>query len=226
MRSPGHNLGVPHRFVSLDLLEMRIRDRYDFLVNAVEPRPIAFVSTVSASGAPNLAPFSFFMAGGSNPPSLMFSPALNRHGEPKDSLRNVLETREFVVNTVTREMASGMNATSFDFEEGFNEWVVSGFDPLPSEVVKPARVAQSPVQFECRLFHVVEHGSGNGAARYVVGEIVRAHVAENCWTGERIDSSNYRPISRMGGPNYLDTKDLELFVMPRPSEPPQPSGKH
>lgn len=211
------------RFVSLNLNELRIRERYNILVAAVAPRPIAFVSTISSAGIPNLAPFSFFMAGGSNPPSVMFAPALNKSGEPKDSLRNALETGEFVINSVTRAMAPGLNETSFDFPHHFDEWTVSGFTPLTSEVVAPARVAESPIHMECRLFQVIEHGQGNGAARYVVGEVVRMHVKEEVWTGSGIDPMVYRPLSRMGGPNYLDTEALEVFPMPRPSAPPDSS---
>lgn len=210
-------------FVSLNLDELRVRERYAILVSAVAPRPIAFVSTISADGVPNLAPFSFFMAGGSNPPSVMFAPALNKSGEPKDSLRNVLDTGEFVVNSVTRAMAPGLNETSFDFPPHFDEWSVSGFSQLPSELVKPTRVAESPIHMECRLFQVLAHGEGNGAARYVVGEVVRMHVAHHIWTGSGISADLYRPLSRMGGPNYLDTGALEVFPMPRPSAPPDSS---
>lgn len=210
-------------FVSINPLELKIRERYDLLVCAVEPRPIAFVSTISADGKPNLAPFSFFMAGGSNPPSLMFAPALNKHGEPKDSLRNVMETGEFVVNMVTRELAPGMNATSFDYPHEFDEWSVSGFTRVASDLVRPDRVGESPIQMECKLFQIVEHGEGNGAARYVVGEVLRVHVDERFWTGTGIDLQGYRPLSRMGGPNYLDTATLEVFPMPRPSTPTESS---
>lgn len=207
------------RFVSVDPLELRIRERYELLTSAVAPRPIAFVSTISSAGIANLAPFSFFMAGGSNPPSVMFAPALNRQGEPKDSLRNVQETGEFVINSVTRGQAQGMNETSYDYPHEFNEWEVSGFTQLPSDLVAPPRVAESLVQMECKLHMIAEHGEGNGGARYVIGEVVRVHVAEDCWTGSGIDASIYKPISRMGGPNYLDTEAMEMFVMPRPASP-------
>lgn len=194
-------------------------ETYRLLVATVQPRPIAFVSTVSANGTPNLAPYSFFMAGGANPASLMFSAVLNRHGEPKDSLRNVLETREFVVNAVTRAMAEGMNRTSVEFSPEVDEWAVGGFSPLPSECVRPARVAESPVQFECRLHEVVAHGEGPAAARYIIGEVLQVHVSERLIVNGVLSPNTFRPISRMGGPDYLDTERLEVFSLPRPAPP-------
>lgn len=204
-------------FASLDLAALTPRQAYDVLVAAVQPRPIAFVSTRSAAGEDNLAPFSFFMAGGANPPSLMYSPSLNLRGEPKDSLRNVEETREFVVNIVTRTMSEAMNAASFDYPQGFSEWQVTGLTPLPSEVVKPMRIMESPVQFECRVHQIVPHGQGPNAANYVIGEIVRTHVLKTIWTGEAISAGALRPISRLGGAEYLDTAALEVFEMLRPT---------
>src|SRR5688500_18521904 len=130
-------------FVSIEPGSLTPRQMYDLLVGVIQPRPIAFVSTMSSGGQENLAPFSFFMAGGANPPSLMYSPSLNAKGEPKDSLRNVEETGEFVVNIVTRTLADAMNATSFDYPASFSEWVVSGLTPMESEVVRPRRVMES-----------------------------------------------------------------------------------
>jgi flavin reductase (DIM6/NTAB) family NADH-FMN oxidoreductase RutF len=190
---------------------------YDVLVAAVQPRPIALVSTMGSDGSENLAPFSFFMAGGSSPPSLMYSPALNAKGEPKDSLRNVEETSEFVVNLVTRTMADAMNAASYEYPAGFDEWQVAKLTPIASEVVKPRRVQESPIHFECRLFQIVRHGEGPTAANYVIGEVVRVHVLEQLWGGTGIVRGSFRPISRMGGPEYLDTDALEIFSMPRPT---------
>ncbi len=206
---------MAQEFVSVRMSDLTSLEAYDLLASTVVPRPIAFVSTMSADGIANLAPFSFFMTGGANPPSLMYSPTLNKQGLPKDSLANVIETGEFVVNSVHREMAEGMNATSFDYPRGSHEWEVSGFTPLPSELVKPPRVAESLIQFECRLFKVVEHGKGPNAARYVIGEVLLIHLdkslAEN--------PSSTRLISRMGGPNYVDTVSGEVFQMRRPPNP-------
>lgn len=181
-------------------------EAYAILTRVVSPRPIAFVSTLGASGVANLAPFSFFMAGGSNPPSVCFSPVLNGRGEEKDSLRNVRETGEFTVNTVDRAMARGMNAASASLGPDESEWGPSGFTPLASEVVRPARVAESLAQMECRLFAIVAHGEGPTAARYVVGEVVRLHLREGA----------FATIARLGGPDYLDTETGERFGLERP----------
>ena len=186
--------------------EMPPAEAYALLTRVVSPRPIAFVSTLSAGGVPNLAPFSFFMAGGSNPPSVCYSPVLNGRGEEKDSLRNVRETGEFTVNTVDRRMAEGMNAASAALGPHESEWEPSGFTPLASEVVKPARVRESLAQMECRLFTVVSHGEGPTAARYVVGEVLRLHLVDGA----------FETIARLGGADYLDTANGERFDLRRP----------
>ncbi len=191
-------------------------EAYNLLVATVTPRPIAFVSTISASGVRNLAPFSFFMTGGSNPPSLVYSPTLDPNGQPKDSLRNVVETGEFVVNLVHREMAEGMNRTSARYGPEESEWEPSGFVALKSVLVAPPRVGESLVQYECRLFKVVEHGDGPSAARYVIGEVVQAHLHESIWKEGRVDPGAVRLISRLGGRDYLDVDALETFSLNRP----------
>jgi len=207
---------VPERFETVEMANLDWKAAYNLLVSAIAPRPIAFVSTLGTSGVANLAPFSFFVAGGSNPPSLAYSPVLNGDGSEKDSLRNARETGEFVVNVVHREMAEGMNRASASLPSHLSEWDVSGFTTLPSSQVRPARVAESLVQFECRLFQVVEHGAGPGAARYVIGEVLVAHVAHELLRDGVIDGTVIRPIARMGGPNYVDTGAMELFQLQRP----------
>lgn len=182
-------------------------EAYALLTSVVQPRPIAFVSTTSLSGIDNLAPFSFFMAGGCNPPSVCFSPTLNRIGEDKDSLRNIRETREFVINTVDRAMASGMNETSASLGPDESEWESSGFTALASELVRPPRVEESLAQMECRLFEIVAHGEGASAARYVIGEVVRLHLRE----------APFSSIARMGGADYFDTTTGERFTIERPN---------
>ncbi len=186
--------------------EMPAAEAYGLLTRVVQPRPIAFVSTLSLSGVPNLAPFSFFMAGGSSPASVCYSPVLNAVGGEKDSLRNARETGEFVVNTLDRGMAGGMNATSAALGPEESEWEPSGFTPLPSEVVRPPRVAESLAQMECRVFAIVAHGDGPTAARYVIGEVVRLHLRDGA----------FETIARMGGKEYIDTATGERFDLERP----------
>ena len=187
--------------------EMPPAESYAMLTRVVQPRPIAFASTLGSNGVANLAPFSFFMAGGSNPPSLCFSPVLGGGGVEKDTLRNIRETGEFTVNAVDHAMAEGMNRASAALAPEESEWEPSGFTPLASEIVGPARVAESPAQMECRLFAILEHGAGPTAARYVVGEIVRLHLRDG----------DYETIARLGGPDYLDTLTGKRFSLARPS---------
>jgi flavin reductase (DIM6/NTAB) family NADH-FMN oxidoreductase RutF len=203
-------------YVSLDLEAIPHRESYALLTAFVQPRPIAFVSTVSLAGVLNLAPFSFFMAGGSNPPSICYSPTLTTKALEKDSLRNVRETREFVVNTVHRAMAHGMNATSASLEPDESEWGLSGFTPVPSEVVRPPRVGESFAQMECRLFEIVHHGTGASSARYIIGEVVRLHARAELWVDGKLDLARVEAIGRMGGGSYVDTGSLELFQLDRP----------
>jgi flavin reductase (DIM6/NTAB) family NADH-FMN oxidoreductase RutF len=203
-------------YVSLDLETMPHHESYALLTSFVQPRPIAFVSTISLSGVLNLAPFSFFMAGGSNPPSLCYSPALSGKSLEKDSLRNVRETREFVVNTVHRAMAQGMNAASASLDPDESEWELTGFTAVPSDVVKPPRVGESFAQMECRLFEIVHHGTGPSSARYVIGEVVRLHARADLWVDGILDVARVEAIGRMGGKSYLDTGSLELFQLDRP----------
>src|SRR5437588_12438471 len=157
---------------------MELADAHRLLLHCVAPRPIAFVSTLSPDGLPNLSPFSYFMAGGANPPSVVISPLTDRNGQPKDTLRNIQATAEYVINVVTYEMREKMNYASAEFPYGVNEWEKAGFTPAPAVKVKPARVEESPLSIECRLFQVVPHGSGSLSANYVIGEVVYFHVSK------------------------------------------------
>lgn len=206
-------------FHSLAAADLSSNQLYDILTFAIQPRPIAFVSTLGPDGVANLAPFSFFMPGGASPPSLAMSINRAGGGRRKDTLRNIEATGEFVVNAVVRAMADGMNSTSFAFPSGHSEWEPSGFTPIPSELVAPPRVAESPFQFECRLFQIVEHGESAGAAVYVIGEIVRIHIAAELWSESGVIAGDFAPLSRLDGSRYLDLASLEVFPLERPSGP-------
>lgn len=203
-------------FVSTPMDSLDWRKAYTLLTATVAPRPIAFVSTVSLSGVANLAPFSFFIVGGANPPSLAFSPVLGRDGVEKDTLRNVRETNEFVVNIVHRSMAEGMNRASASLPPHESEWEPSGFTPIASQLVKPARVAESRVQFECRKFEIINHGEGAGAARYIIGEVLMVHIAEELYAEGEVNPYAVEPIARLGGPGYLDVGGMDQFELMRP----------
>lgn len=184
---------------------------YKLMIGGIIPRPIAWVSTVSLAGRTNLAPFSFFNGVASNPPSLMFSVARKNDGSFKDTLRNILETREFVVNLASEPQLEVMHATSKEFPYGESEFGACDLKPLPSTVVKPPRVEGSPLQFECRLLNTLDVGTGKGGSTIVVGEIVQAHILEAAWQNGHVLHDVLRPVARLGGPTYaLLGKTLDL----------------
>lgn len=196
--------------------ELGVQGLYEFLVGTVQPRPIALVSSESSDREPNLAPFSFFMVGGVNPPSLVFCPSANGRGEDKTTLRNIESTGEYVVNWVARDIAHqvGQAGTS---QAG--KWELTGLTPVASEQVRPARVGESLIQAECRLHQVVRHGAGPFASIYVIGEIVRLHVEPEILRAPGL----FQPIVRMGGPQYLDLDGFEIFELEAAKPTPQTS---
>ena len=204
-------------FVGFDPAELSKQDAYQILLNCVSPRPIAFVSSLSAAGRPNLAPFSFFMAGGANPPSVAFSPSYNRNGDPKDTLVNIRETGEFVINVVTFDIRDRMNHASVEFPRGVSEWDEAGFTPAPTVKVRPARVAESALAMECRLFQIVEHGGAPLSANYVIGEVVYFHVAKRLLDSNgKINATQIDYIGRMSGDWYARANAEAMFALGRP----------
>jgi flavin reductase (DIM6/NTAB) family NADH-FMN oxidoreductase RutF len=189
---------------------------YKLLVGVIVPRPIAFVSTVDAGGRRNLAPFSFFTAVSANPPVIAFSPMVRGSDSMrKDTLHNIEATREFVVNVVSEDFAEAMNQTSAEFPPDVDEFEISGLTPLPSELVRPPRVAESRIHMECRLVQVVHVSPKPLGGSIVLGEVLRFHVADEVLTGDyKVDPDKLRPIARMGGPTYARTTDR--FNMERP----------
>jgi flavin reductase (DIM6/NTAB) family NADH-FMN oxidoreductase RutF len=192
-----------------------VQNIYKLMVGVIVPRPIAFVSTISADGIPNLAPFSFFTAISANPPVICFSPMVRIGGSgAKDTLRNIQATAEFVVNIVSEDFAVQMNAASGDYPPEIDEFVISGLTPVASDLVKPARVGESRVNMECRLVQVVHVSPKPLGGSLVLGEVLRFHVADELFNDFRIDPDLLRPIGRMGGPTYTRTTDR--FDMERP----------
>jgi flavin reductase (DIM6/NTAB) family NADH-FMN oxidoreductase RutF len=204
--------------------EIAHREVYNILLNAVAPRPIAWVSTLSASGQPNLAPFSFFNVVCVRPPLLGFSPSMRSPkktvstgspgGEHKDTLRNIRETREFVVNIVTFELGEAMNLTSGEYDASINEFDVAKLASAPSKVVRPGRVAQSPVSFECKLHQILDFNPSPDGSSLVIGEIVSIHINDRHLKEGRLDRNSLDLIGRMGGMQY--TRTTERFEMVRP----------
>jgi flavin reductase (DIM6/NTAB) family NADH-FMN oxidoreductase RutF len=189
---------------------------YKILIGSVVPRPIGWISTVNASGQPNLAPFSFFNVVCAKPPTVLFCPMIRgTDGEQKDTLNNVKATGEFVVNIFGEELASEMVATSVEIAANVNEFELAGLESAPSTVVKPPRVAKSPIHFECKLTQIVEIGNNPGGGSVVIGEIVHVHVDERVLLGEdKIDLAALKPIGRLAGSVYVRVTDL--FEMERP----------
>ncbi|HEU5102277.1 MAG TPA: flavin reductase family protein [Roseiflexaceae bacterium] len=193
------------------------REIYKLLIGCVVPRPIAWVSTVDRLGVRNLAPFSFFNAIGSNPPAVSVS--INYTGsadQRKDTLRNIVDTSEFVVNLVDEELASAMNLTAANYPPTIDEFEVAGVAATPSVAVRPPRVAQTPVSLECRLLTAVPVGQGPGSATLVIGVIQMIHVRTDIISERRyIDITKLRPVARLAGSSYAYVH--ETFDMIRPA---------
>jgi flavin reductase (DIM6/NTAB) family NADH-FMN oxidoreductase RutF len=206
--------------LSFDPARESVQNIYKLMIGAIVPRPIAFISSLDERGVRNLAPFSFFTAVSADPPVILFCPVV-REEEPdrgiaahKDTLLNVIATREFVVNVVTEGIAERMNATSAQVPPDVDEFELVGLTPEPSELVKPPRVAESPVQMECRLRQTIQISDRPSGGTIVVGEVVRFHVNESLVQHFRIDPEKLAAIGRMGGPTYTRTRDR--FEMERP----------
>jgi flavin reductase (DIM6/NTAB) family NADH-FMN oxidoreductase RutF len=204
--------------------DCKINQIYKLLTGIVVPRPVALVSTVSRDGAANLAPFSAFCQSGANPPAVLFCPALRdpvgveADLDPdlrKDTLRNIEETGEFVVNTVSEAIAAAANASAAEVPPGVDEFVLAGLTPLASEAVRPPRVAESPAQMECKLLQVVYIGRRPGAGVIVVGEVVRFHVREDLVEDFRIDPSGLDAVGRMAGNTWVRTRDRIELIRPK-----------
>jgi len=192
------------------------QDFYRLLIGAIVPRPIAFVSTVSPEGIHNLAPFSFFTGISANPPVICFCPMRRSGAAPhKDTLYNIMRTREFVVNIVSEEFAEKMNICSGEYPPEVDEFAAAGLTPLASDLVKPARVAESHVQMECKLYLTIEIGSQPGSGNLVLGEVLRMHVDDRVVTDYRIDPDRLRAIGRMGGNSYTRTGDRFDMIRPK-----------
>ena len=199
----------------LDFSALAARDAYQWMISTILPRPIAWVSTIAADGKTNLAPFSFFQGITANPPTLMFVPVNNRQGGKKDTVRNVEAVSEFVVNLVSYKLAEQMNATSALLPYGESEFEKFGVASTPSEQVRPLRVAEAPVSFECRLHQIVNIGEGPLAAHVIFGRILVAHVRDDVLGADgKPDAGKLDLIGRLGGEAYATTR--ERFSIERP----------
>ena len=198
---------------------------YKILIGSVLPRPIGWISSVDINGRPNLAPFSFFNVVCSKPPMVVFCPLIRgTDGKTKDTLNNVRATGEFVVNIVTEELVTAMNLSSIEDVPELNEFEFAGLTAAPSLVVRPPRVAESPIHFECKVHQIVDISDQPGGGSLVIGVILHIHVDERVLLGEdKINLSALKPVGRLAG-NYY-TRVTDLFKMERPKTKLQEKAK-
>ncbi|UBZ07828.1 flavin reductase family protein [Salegentibacter mishustinae] len=203
--------------LTIDPKEVSTGKLHRYLLGAIGPRPIAFASTIDAEGRPNLSPFSFFNVFGSNPPTLIFSPARRgRDNTVKHTYNNVKSIDEVVINIVNYDIVQQMSLSSTEYAEGVNEFEKAGFSMLKSELVRPFRVAESPVQFECKVKQVIETGQEGGAGNLVICEVLKMHINENILDEDGfIDQHKIDLVARMGG-NWYSRANLGMFEVPKP----------
>lgn len=201
--------------MDFDPADVRPSVFYQRMIHSIVPRPIAWVSTRSIDGLANVAPFSYFTGVGSRPPSLLFCPANNRHGESKDTLRNIEQTNEFAVNIATFDLAEKMNASAAGLPPDESEFDFCNLTAVDSFKIGAPRVLESPVQFECRTLQVLNIGEGPGGANIVIGEVVYMHIDDSVvGAKDLVDPDLLDAVGRMGGLSYCRTGDR--FELPRP----------
>jgi flavin reductase (DIM6/NTAB) family NADH-FMN oxidoreductase RutF len=206
------------KILTVDPKEIPVPKLHHYLLGAIGPRPIAFASTVDKNGNRNLSPFSFFNVFSANPPILVFSPARSgRTGETKNTFDNVKETKEVVINVVNYDIVQQMSLSSSPYAKDIDEFVKSGLTPIASETIKPFRVKESPIQFECKVNEIVELGQNGGAGNLVICEVLKIHINEDVLdeTG-MIDQHKIDLVSRMGGNWYCRSNSESMFEIQKP----------
>jgi len=203
--------------LSIHPKEIPTAQLHGYLLSAVAPRPIAFASTVDKNGNPNLSPFSFFNVFSANPPILIFSPARRvKNNTTKHTLENAIVTKEVVINVVNYDMVQQMSLSSTEYGLGVNEFEKAGLTMLASEVVKPFRVAESPVQIECKINEIISLGDKGGAGNLIICEVVKLHIDEAILDEKgMIDNHKIDLVARAGGSFYTRAKE-GFFEIPKP----------
>ncbi len=202
---------------SLEPKDLSVGKLHQYLLGAVGPRPIAFASTIDAEGNPNLSPFSFFNVFGANPPVLIFSPARRgRDNTTKHTFENAKKVDEVVINIVNYDIVQQMSLSSTEYAEGVNEFEKAGLTMLKSDLIKPFRVAESPVQFECKVQDIIETGTEGGAGNLVICHVVKMHIKEDVLDENGyIDQYKIDQVARMGG-NWYTRARTGMFEVPKP----------
>lgn len=205
--------------ITIDPREIKTGQLHAHMLSAIAPRPIAFASTIDKEGNPNLSPYSFFNAFGSKPPTLIFSPARRvRDNTIKHTLENVYETMEVVINVVTYDMVQQASLASCEYPRGVSEFEKAGFTPIASERVKPFRVKESPVQFECKVKQVIETGHEGGAGNLVICEILLMHISDDVMNDQGlIDQHKIDLVARCGQNWYCRASGNALFEVAKPN---------
>ena len=204
------------QMIELDPSSLSVRDNYKLLIGAIIPRPIALVSTISSQGTYNLAPFSFFNGVSSNPPTLMVAIARKADGQKKDSLINIENTKDFVVNVSSEWLIGPISHCGSEYPFGVSEFEVTGLTPLSSTKVKSPRVKEAAIQFECKLYSSQHVGDNTaGSATMVIGHIVCVHVPKEAYKDGRINAEIIKPVARLGGTNYMNMGNIVSVPTPR-----------
>lgn len=208
--------------MTIDPKEIKLQDLHRIVLSSVAPRPIAFASTVDKEGNQNLSPFSFFNAFGINPPTLVFSPSRRgKDNTTKHTYDNLKEVPEVVINTVTFDMVEQMSLSSGDYPKEVDEFMKSGFTPIDAEVVKPKRVKESPVSFECKVKEIIELSQEPGAGNLVICEILKIHILEDVLDSNgNIDQEQLDLVGRLGGDLYSRTDSCAQFKVKKPTHVP------
>lgn len=205
--------------ITLDAQNISQQYLHRILLGSIAPRPIALASTVDAAGNPNLSPFSFFNAFGVNPGTLIFSPSRRgRDNTTKHTYENLLEVPEVVINTVNFNMVQQMSLSSCEYPKSTNEFEKAGFSMLASEKIRPFRVAESPVQYECKVREIIQTGDGPGAGNLIICDILLVHIQESILDeNHEINQHTIDLVGRMGGNYYVRTHEAARFIVPKPS---------
>jgi len=199
--------------------EIKTAQLHALLLGSVAPRPICFASTIDEDGNPNLSPFSFFNVFGSKPPILIFSPARRvRDNTIKHTLENIYATKEVVINIVNYSIVQQTSLASCEYPKGVDEFTKAGFTPVASDLVKPFRVKESPVQLECKVTQVIETGTEGGAGNLVICEVVCMHVNDDVLDEDgKINPHKIDLVARMGGDYYCRASGSAVFEVPKPN---------
>jgi flavin reductase (DIM6/NTAB) family NADH-FMN oxidoreductase RutF len=205
----------------IDLRDVSVKARQDYLQAAIAPRPIGWVSTVDRDGHPNLAPFSFFNLFSAHPPIVIFSPARRvKDNTTKHTLENLYQVPEAVIHIVTADLLTRANQTSYDYPKGVNEFAESGLTEVPATLVRPPMIKESPVKMECRVMEIKPMGKEGGAGNLIICEVLCLHLSGDILDEDgQIDPRRLSHVARLGGDWYCSVGETNLFTLPKPVNP-------